>query len=264
MLSWLVLPALYLIQQPSQAELSGRVTSRTGVPLSGVELTVLRDSTMVTTDSAGRFVLRPRPGDLVIRVRRIGYLPQYLSASLRAGEKQEVTIAMVAGAYQLPEVEVIATAFKPIEYGYTMKYDEFFRRKHVGLGHYISREDIDRRMASETSQLLMGIPGVRVIPGAPGVKPSSVRLRTCERTSVWVDGVELKSLQGAIHQVPFGGARPGRRMAGDPATPGEFTGELLERLVPLQIEMIEVYTGPSQMPAEAVGNSCAAIMIWTR
>ena len=53
-------------------------------------------------------------------------------------------------------------------------------------------------------------------------------------------------------------------MMGDPATPGEFTGEMLDRLIPLQIEFIEVYSGPSQMPAEAVGNSCAAIMIWTR
>lgn len=113
MLGWLVVPTLYLIQQAPVAELRGRVTSRTDVPLPGVELTVLRDSISVTTDADGRFVLRTRPGDLVIRVRRIGYLPQYLSASVRPGEKREFTVAMTAGAYQLPEVEVNATAFKP-------------------------------------------------------------------------------------------------------------------------------------------------------
>lgn len=45
---------------------------------------------------------------------------------------------------------------------------------------------------------------------------------------------------------------------------GMMTGEMLQRILPSQIEMIEVYVGPAQMPAEALGNSCAAIMIWTR
>ena len=31
-----------------------------------------------------------------------------------------------------------------------------------------------------------------------------------------------------------------------------------------QIEMIEVYTSPARGQAEFVGNSCGAIMIWTR
>lgn len=35
-------------------------------------------------------------------------------------------------------------------------------------------------------------------------------------------------------------------------------------LTPAQVEMIEVYTGPAQMPAEFLDDSCAAIAIWTR
>ena len=247
-------------QDAAQSAIQGRVTTRMGAPLPGVELTALRDSISVTTDSGGRFVLRARPGDLVIRVRRIGYLPQYLSASLRSGETREVTIAMTAGAYQLPEVEVNVTAFKPVEYAYTSKYDEFFRRKHVGLGHYISRADIDRFGRTETPELLMGIPGVYILLGAPGRTHSSVRIRTCEQVSVWVDGVQLNppGMRQPRRAWLFGRADEAQENI------GQRTGEMLERVLPAQIEMIEVYTGPAQMPAEAVGNSCAAIMIWTR
>jgi hypothetical protein len=226
---------------------------------------LLGDSATAITDREGRFVLRGiSPGKHLIRVRRIGFLPQYLNASFGSGEQREVIIVLAPGAYQLPDVETSALPSKPIEYAYTTKYDEFFRRQRIGLGYYITRQDIDRRMASETSSLLMGVPGVWVIPGAPGITPNSVRVRTCEKTGVWVDGVELRSLGGAIHQIPLGGSRAGRRGEGLPATPGEYTGEMLDRLIPLQIEMIEVYTGPARMPAETVGNSCAAIMIWTR
>ena len=246
-------------------ELRGRVVSRTEAPLGGAEVRILGDSVSATTDSAGRFVLRQVPlGARTVLVRRIGFQPQYLSSVFHPGEHTEVTIVLAPGAYQLPEVEVNAAPSKPLEYAYTTKYDEFFRRQRIGLGQYITRKDIDRRMAAETSQLLMGMRGVLVLPGAPGIRPNSVRLRTCDKASVWVDGVEVRPSRGVTYQFLPTEMRPARRFSGDPATPGEVTGEMLDRLIPLQIEMIEVYTGPAQMPAETVGNSCAAIMIWTR
>lgn len=265
---WFVGLVLLPLRAPAQsqprAELRGHVISRSDAPIAGAEVLILRDSLSASTDSAGRFSVRlVSPGEHLIRVRRIGFQPQYLSATFRPGERREVTIVLTPGAYQLPEVEVIEVPSKPLEYGYTTKYDEFFRRQRIGLGHYLTRKDIDRRAVGQTSELLMGLPGVQIIPGAPGIRPNSVRLRSCEKASVWVDGVELKSSYGDRHQVKpwvsMSGGPPG-----EPRTPGEFTGDLIDRILPLQVEMIEVYVGPAQMPAETVGNSCAAIMIWTR
>lgn len=237
-----------------KAELRGRVTTLTETPLAGVEVTILRDALSATTDTAGRFLLRAvSPGKHMVRVRRIGFLPQYLSVTLRAGERREVAIVLAPGVYQLPDIETSELPSKPIEYAYTTKYDEFFRRQRIGLGHYISRQDIDRKSAGETADLLMGIPGVVVIPGAPGIRRTSVRIRTCQKVSVWLDGVELQTYGSN------GGSSIGRSKELEDAT-----AELLDRILPIQIEMIEVYAGPAQMPAEAVGNSCAAIMIWTR
>jgi hypothetical protein len=38
----------------------------------------------------------------------------------------------------------------------------------------------------------------------------------------------------------------------------------LSELNPSQIEAIEIYQGPSELPAEAKGMACAAIFIWLR
>ena len=214
------------------------------------------DSVTAISDSAGKFVLRGiPPGQHVIRVRRIGFLPQYLAATLAPGEqKDDVVIALIPGAYPLPEIEVTARPAKPIEYAWTTKYDEFFRRQRVGLGYYITRKDIDRKPATQTAELLFGVPGLRVTLGAPGLTPNAVGTTRCKNMSVWIDGWELKP-QLEVSRNP---------MYGDPRTSTQVTGVLLERIVPMQIEMIEVYTSPARGQAEFVGTSCGAIMIWTR
>ncbi|HLB55062.1 MAG TPA: TonB-dependent receptor, partial [Gemmatimonadales bacterium] len=240
-------------QQPAPAEIRGRVTTSNGVPLPGAEVTISGDSLGATTDSGGRFVLRNvAPGEWVIRVRRIGFRAQDLSARLAPGERKEVTVALTPGAYRLPEVEVTARFAKPIEYAWTTKYDDFFRRQRVGLGYYIGRKDIERRPATQTAELLFGVPGLQVKLGAPGLTPNAIRTTRCANLSVWIDGWEVQ------------GEKVGRRMYGDPTTPAEVTGVKLERIRPLEIEMIEVYTSPARGQAEFVGSSCGAIMIWTR
>jgi hypothetical protein len=195
----------------------------------------------------------------VVRVRRIGYRAQYLAATLAAGDHKEVTIALTPGVYELPELTVTARLAKPIEYSWTTKYDEFFRRKYVGLGRYISRQDIDKKAASHTAEILLGVPGVRVYLGAPGISPDKVKFTGCSQISVWVDGAELRPLTRIGEGAITGAWHPQR----EPVGPAEV-GEMLERIHPLQIEMIEIYTSPAGMQAEFLGNSCGAIVIWTR
>lgn len=240
-------------QQSARGEIRGLVMTPSEVPLSGSEIVVVGDSLSVISDSGGRFVLRGiPPGQHVIRVRRIGYLAQYLAATLVPGEVKDVVITLTPGAYRLPEVEVTARLAKPIEYAWTTKYDDFFRRQRVGLGRYITRKDIDRKPATQTAELLVGVPGIWIRFGAPGLTPNGVKATRCRKMSVWVDGWELR---------PDPITRP---MMGDPRNPAEQVGVLLERIIPLQIEMIEVYTSPSRMQAEFLGNSDCAIVIWTR
>jgi hypothetical protein len=160
---------------------------------------------------------------------------------------------MELGAYELPEIAVTARSAKPIEYAWTTRFDDFFRRQQVGLGHYISRADIDRKKPLRTPSLLHGIPGVRIRMRHMGMGGTDVWFRGCTRISVWVDG--FKQHYGVYDvEPPFD---PGQLQAA-------ITGALVERLFPSQIEMIEVYTNPAEMPAEFLDDSCGAIAIWTR
>ncbi len=40
--------------------------------------------------------------------------------------------------------------------------------------------------------------------------------------------------------------------------------EMLDRIGPFQIELIDVYRGVSDLPAEFHDDNCAAIVIWTK
>jgi hypothetical protein len=41
-------------------------------------------------------------------------------------------------------------------------------------------------------------------------------------------------------------------------------GEMLDRINPGDIEMMEIYRGPGELPAEYNDGNCGAIAIWTR
>ena len=248
-------------QDSSSARLQGWVLSRKETPLAAAEVAIHGTDRAVLTDSAGRFVLSGlSPGQHVIRIRRIGFNAQYLAAKLAPGEEKEVTIVLEPGAYELAEVKVTARATKPIEYAYTTKYDDFFRRQRVGLGHYISRADIEFKRPWRTPSLLHGIPGFRVRFRHPGMTGTDVSVVGCSNISVWIDGWKQNAKYADVDVAwPSGseGPRPVHAPVG-------AVGMLLDRLLPGQIEMIEVYTGAAEMPAEFLDDSCAAIAIWTR
>ncbi len=243
--------------QTEPAELRGVVTGVTGNPIEGVEILVVGPGLMATTDAAGQFAVRGiAEAQYVVRVRRIGYKAQQFGADLRGGTVKEVEIILETGAYELPEVAVTARALKPIEYGWTTRYDDFFRRRRVGLGYFFTRADIQRKSPYQTPNILAGIPGVHLRFRQLGPRGTDVEFIGCDRVSVWVDGWKLRP-DGDDTVVA---KRRGRKRVVMDAV----TGSLLQRILPSQIELMEVYKGPASMPAEFIDDSCAAIAIWTR
>ena len=228
----------------------GRITTASARPIGEAEIGVLGTSLASFSNDSGKFELRGiPPGERIIRVRKIGFKPLHLVAKLAAGQAQEIVIVLEPGAYELPNVEVTARAAKPIEYAWTTKYDDFLRRRSNGFGHYLTREQIERRHAFRTPNLLAGIPGIRLIFRHSGIGGTEVVFSRCGRVSVWIDGFQ-------------------QRMSEIAPSVGETTpsmlGEFLERLRPSEIEAVEVYAGPAEMPGEFLNDSCAAIVIWSR
>lgn len=138
----------------------------------------------------------------------------------------------------LPAVSVEAEAFKPARYNPTTKFDEFYRRRARGEGRFFTREDIEGSARTEAAYMLQGIGGVRIIPPR-GPQQPIIRFNRCpsNRVAVYINGLQTGGL-----------------------TPAQSLFEMHTN----DIEAMEVYTSPSQLPQEAMGNSCAAIFIWTR
>jgi hypothetical protein len=227
-------------QNAKPSRLQGKVVTQAEAPLPEVEITILGLFRTALSDSAGRFDFGSVPaGEYVVRVRRIGFRGQQFSAHLEPSQTRDVLIVMEAGTYSLPDVKVTARSLKPIEYAYTHKYDDFFRYRYLGWGLFKTRQQFEKLNPVRVADIVRGLSRVRVrdfmfenpeawIPG-------------CGRLGVWIDG----SLQYPV---------------------GKTSGDRLERVHPSHVEMVAVFRGPAEMPAEAAmfaHNDCA-IMIWTR
>jgi hypothetical protein len=105
-----------------------------------------------------------------------------------------------------------------------------------GNGRYITRDDIERRKATTMMDVLRGVPGVRV---------------ECPRTE------RVCRLHMARAPRNCG---PAFFLDGIPADQAVFY-----LTNPNDVEGIEVYSGPSETPAELrIRSGCGAVAIWTR
>ena len=233
----------------AQSSFRGRVATQGDNSIADAEVSIAGQATQ--TDSGGKFAILAVPvGTHLVRIRRIGYAPKVLSATFAANEAKSVTIVLERGPEDLPELNVTVKNVKPVEYGWTSRYDDYFRRRQVGLGRFLSRPDIERMHAARTPNLLAGIAGIGLRFYHLGPGGTGVEFRRCEKVGVWVDG-RLQTAPTILGENASGALE-------------RALGELLESIAPSQIELMEVYRGPAEMPAEYLGDACAAVVIWTR
>ena len=244
--------------------ISGTVVDTDRKPIEGVEVRLVGDSLHHFTSASGTFRLYgPRSAELLLQFRRPGYNAQLL----KVRGDWSGTVLMVPGAFVLPEILVNAHNAKPAEYAFTNKYDDFFRRRRQGIGEYIMRDEIDRRNALHTAEILQGRAGIRVQNQADKGLTSVAFARCNEyppKINVYVDGRKLipqdaakMSAMGAVSAIA-GIGRPR-----DPEVAG-VVGEMLSRVNPRDVEFIEIFRGPGELPPEFNDGNCGAIVIWTR
>lgn len=259
-------------QERQLATLQGQVISRAGNPIPETEVTLTGTNTTVLSDSSGRFrLLGITPGLVIVRVRRIGFRGQFLRVTLEPGETRTAEIMLDPGPQLLPELTVEAKEAKPLEFGWTTKYDDFFRRRRLGMpgGTFISADDIKRRTAIHTYELLeQYVPGARVLVHCLGEECTEIQFPRCSRSvgyvEVWVDGKRMARRRG--HQEAPQVTSRFLAGSGDAAKERARAAELadaLEHISPSEIQFMEVYRGIGSIPAEYSGG-CGAIVIWTK
>jgi len=242
-----------LAAQSSKGRLSGAVMDKTtGVPIREAVVVFLSDGRAVTTDSTGSYRFDRLPtGILKFLVRAKGFPSAALIIAMAQAESMERQVeldssaataaansALPAGsattsargtAQPLPMVAVEATA------SLGPRFANFERRRKTGAGHYIVREDIERAGHSSLQDVARGLRGVTVeCGGGTGCHIRMVRApMRCLPEYIVDDNVDNT----------FGPTIPVR-----------------------DIEALEIYTGPSDVPGEYAGRNagCGVVVIWTR
>ncbi len=221
-------------QDVGTGSISGVVKDTLGTAISGAEITLRGSMLRLETDERGEFKLAKVPaGAMTLRVRRIGFRPDTAQLMVLAGETMPLEMTIHRLAVQLQPVLVYGRR------NLTGRMAGFYSRKERGIGHFVTRDEIERRNPPNLTDMFRMIPGARVDSRGPGRNQIRFRGAQCAPLT-WLDGTPL------------------------------FAGEFdLDALSPRSLEGIEIYSGPSSVPTEFLGtrsmsSSCGTIVIWSR
>jgi hypothetical protein len=200
----------------------------TGDPITGAVIRIKGRSPDVVTDPNGRITLEHLPvGRLTVDVVAIGYLPRLESMLIQEGTTPERRLGMSFTGDKLPDIVVEARQEKLYP-----RYQDFHRRQKDGAGFYITWKEMHARGYSRLGDVLRNVRGVQVHCRPNDCLVLMTRSTSCPPT-IWVDGRE-SDYYGVNTSIE-------------------------------EIYAMEVYRGPSEMPAEFIGTSmCGAIVLWTK
>jgi hypothetical protein len=229
---------LSLQAQRGSSMIFGVVVNRaTQAPITNAEVVQTGSGLVVKSDSLGYYRFENLSAGIVrFAVRAPGFRLAQFTYALANGERMERDIELDSTsvvvsdkpAQQLPEVAVEAAP------SMGQRYRDFERRKASGRGHYITRAQIEQKGASTLSDALRDLRGVTL---------------DCAGSSCHVRMVRAPSRCLPLYIVD------------------EREDNMFGPTIPIRdIEAVEVYTGPSDVPGEFAGTDagCGVIVIWTR
>ena len=216
------------------AEVFGTILNRlTGDPVAEATAVVSPEATQEvswtgTSDEYGRLRTPPLPlGTYEIAIARTGYATLERSVHLDQPGAVDVRIQMVPVDLALDPVVVVAARRSRLE------EVGFYERLRFGDGHFITREELDEHAPTNISDVLRGIPGVRVLPGI--ARANQVLLRGGCVPRVVLDGLLLSGPVDVDNLLPT-----------------------------IDVAGIEVYYGASAPILYTGETTCGVIMLWSR
>jgi hypothetical protein len=250
------------------------LTDSSHSPVMDAEVSIPSLSLVATTDAGGRFrITDVVPGAHDITVRRVGYGPlntNVLFLPRQTVEKRVLLSKMVA----LDTIAIRARA--------TAVIPSFEENRKIGLGKFLTREDLAKQEGRRLSDILTTVPGLQIMPGY-GNHAWIINTRAT-RSLRMSDGItgEARSLIPSTQINAFDkakGAKPGvcyaqvylngsRVYRGwnrpPPAEPEPLFD--INSINPASIEAIEWYSGTSEIPMRytSADTQCGLIVIHTR
>ena len=212
----------------------GNVHDEAGRAVVGARLTVIGASLAGESDGVGAWSISNIPvGSVQLAVRRIGFAPETLN--VRVDETNTLVEALGLRRIALPLQAVVVHGRRDLR----GPMAGFYARLERGHGRFLTQEQIDRSTARRMSDLLRGIPGLRIDQRRFGNQSYRLRGATIAPL-VWLDGIPMGAAEVDLDNF-------------DPRT---FAG-------------IEIYSGAATVPVEFAGSrtmstSGGSIVLWTR
>jgi hypothetical protein len=225
-------------------QLSGTVVDdETGAPLQGAMVTLLdvdgEARRGVISDEEGRFSLSPPyPGPWRLNVELLGY-DALLSPPVEVAEREWVTVEIRLATRALELEPMVVTARRNIRNPAVQRFYELRdRAQRSGFGQFVAAEDIEDARYRRPSDIFRSMPGIRVVPGAPGRGPG-VRMAGGCVPAIFVDGSHVNRM--SIHE------------------------SVDDFITVLDIEGVEVYRGSAGSPGHYHDPAgCGLVLVWTR
>ena len=200
-----------------------------GLPLAGAQVNLL-DGPRTRTNERGQWTLTDAPlGTRLLEVRAISYYPDRSAVNVVAGASP-VRVVLLTLKAVLDTVRV--TAARLTDHG--SGFED--RRRTIGIGRFLTREDIAKRAVMSTSELFRTVPGFNI-------------------------GLDI------LMRSAFGDCSPSLYIDNNLVSKrdsGLLALDIDAWVRPNEISGIEIYFDqvPSQFQAGMTG--CGAIVIWTR
>lgn len=240
-------PAREQASVPAVTIVFGHVRNVSGVAIPGAEVWIEGTNRRVFSNDSGVFRLDSVPnGRVKVQVRRVGFRPDSKRVSLAQGDAKQVKFMLEGMLEELDAVVVTARE------GASGRLREFWARRMVGIGVFVTREEINRRHPPQTADLFQGVMGIHVITRSGNGE--STRIVTGRQA---VSAIP-RGNSAASNQCPMQYYVDGIFMS-----PGSFS---VDDISPIQIEAVEIFRGPSEVPARfrQRETGCGLVVIWTR
>lgn len=190
------------------------------------------------SDTLGHFRMDVRgAGTFSIQVARIGYEPLRID-SLEIGDNREVVVELRMGQTAVPVEPIRVLGNNRFDYSRVQEYYERLENmSRVGIGRFVTREEIEAHPVAYATDLFHAIPTVSIQGGQQRV-------------------IMMRNAGGdCIPQVYVDGVRMNR----------DNTASLDDYITGDSVEGIEIYRGFAETPAEYFDpTGCGVILVWSR
>ncbi|MCI0432473.1 MAG: TonB-dependent receptor [Gemmatimonadetes bacterium] len=229
----------------------GRVIDHTTKrPIAGAIVSVDGIEGRVLTDQRGGFAIEGIPaGSRLLTVEMIGYATRSETIAVRAGAIHDASVVLAQQAIALDPIHV------SVRSGF-LEASGFYARRQSSGGDFFTREEIERRRASELTDILRDVPGTRIHLLDAGQR--HVRFNRSVGETLAFD-LTTEVLPGCEPDLYIDGAIFRYRM---PQNASEHRVDGFDVLGLAEVEGVEVYSGPDA-PLR-YQNPCGVILVWTR